>query len=1126
MAETSEQLCAPLVVVSEDSRHAQIVEQEIRFFLGESEATRLLPFPDWECLPYDRFSPHADIVSERLSTLYKLTQQKSGIISVPINTLMQRVVPIDYILEHSFSFTKGDQLNPDLLRHQLVTAGYQSASQVMTHGEYAVRGGVIDLFPMGSKKPIRLDLFDDLIESIRYFDPENQRSTTLCDQVKLLPAREIPLDDQSIRQFRQLFRRTFEGDPQGSPLYRDVSKGLASAGIEFYLPLFFSRMATLFNYLPSDSLFIHDSDLLRFSKRFYAQVEERYEVAGFDLDRPPLKPELLYLSPEQTKQSINRFSRIELIRSESEPYKRASHSIVNPLPDLEAETKSTQPYRRLVAHLATTDQPVLITAESPGRLQALEELLVQHALTTSRIEGWNEFISQPPPLSLTLSVIERGFIFNNGTLITEAQLHGEEVKQARRRQKTVDPSAVIRSLAELNPGDPVVHMEHGVGRYVGLKHLDEEPTEYIAVEYHGGDTIYVPILALDLLGRYIGGSPDSAPLHRLGSDTWGRQKRKAREKAYDVATELLEVEALRNSRRGHAFPVNQQDYSTFASTFTFEETPDQERAINEVLEDMESDSPMDRLVCGDVGFGKTEVALRAAYIAVDNSRQVAILVPTTLLAEQHFQNFRDRFADQAVEVEMLSRFRSRKEQDEIINRLELGRTDIVIGTHRLLQSDIRFKDLGLLIIDEEHRFGVRQKERIKQLRSEVDILTLTATPIPRTLNMAMSGLRDISIIATPPRERLSIKTFVRNRNTPLIQEACLREIRRGGQVYFLHNEVRTINRVAEEINKLIPEATVRVAHGQMREKKLEEIMRDFYHQHFNILICSTIIESGIDVPTANTIIIDRADRFGLAQLHQLRGRVGRSHHQAFAYLMVPELKVLTDDAAKRLDAIEQLEELGAGFTLASHDLEIRGAGELLGETQSGAIDTIGFTLFNEYLERAIRALKATPGLVRDHALRQADEKSRIEINLHLPALFPENYLPDVHTRLVMYKRIANANSEEALRELQIETIDRFGLLPEPAKNLFWISRLKMIATECGVSHLDLGTRGGKIRFESSTRIDPIVLIELIHSKPQSYSMKDATTLTIKWETNQDNHLDECWKVLEALRGIIPEGDGE
>lgn len=1112
-------------MVSEDSRHAQIIEEEIRFFLGEDGVTSVMPFPDWECLPYDRFSPHADIVSERLSTLYELTQQKSGIISLPINTLMQRVVPKSYVLGHSFRFTMGTRLNPDKLKKQLVTAGYQSASQVMAHGEYAFRGGVIDLFPMGSKKPIRLDLFDDLIESIRYFDTDGQRSTSLCDEVKLLPAKEIPLDDQSVRHFRELFRRTFEGDPQKSPLYRDVSKGLASAGIEFYLPLFFSRTATLFDYLPPRSLFITDRDLFRYSQRFYAQVEERYEVAGFDPDRPPLKPELLYLPPAETEQSINRFLRVEHHYPHSQPNRRASNRLVKPLPDLEAEPKSGRPYIKLVSYLSSQDRPVLITAESPGRLEALEALLRQHDLMSERADGWNEFITRQPLLSLTLSGIERGFIFDCGTLITEAQLHGEEVKQARRRKRSADPSSVIRSLAELNRGDPVVHMEHGVGRYAGLKRLDDEPTEYIAVEYHGGDTIYVPILALDLLGRYIGGSPDSAPLHRLGSDSWSRQKRKAQEKAYDVATELLEVEALRNSRPGHALSVNRSDYATFASTFTFEETPDQERAITEVLEDMASESPMDRLVCGDVGFGKTEVALRAAFIAVHNGRQVAILVPTTLLAEQHFQNFRDRFADQAIEVDLLSRFRSRKEQDEIIKRLKSGRPDIVIGTHRLLQSDIRFKDLGLLIIDEEHRFGVRQKDRIKQLRSEVDILTLTATPIPRTLNMAMSGLRDISIIATPPKERLSIKTFIRNRNRPLIQEACLREIRRGGQVYFLHNDLRTINRAAEEIASLIPEATVRVAHGQMREKALEEIMRDFYHQHFNILICSTIIESGIDVPTANTIIIDRADRFGLAQLHQLRGRVGRSHHQAFAYLMVPELKALTADATKRLDAIEQLEELGAGFTLASHDLEIRGAGELLGEGQSGAIDTIGFTLFNDYLERAISALKSSPGLSKEHLLREASEHSRVEINLHLPALFPENYLPDVHTRLVMYKRIANAESEEHLRELQVETIDRFGLLPEPAKNLFWISKLKMMATTCGVSHLDLGNQGGTIRFDSATRIDPIALIELIHSRPKNYAMRGPTTLTIKWNTDKSNHLDESRKVLEALKGCLLEADG-
>jgi len=960
-----------LLVVMENPRQLQILETEIRFFLnqisdtGQSETSNteernetlksdfeILHFPSWECLPYDVFSPHQDITSDRLRLLSGLQQNRRGVLLTTAENLGQKLPPVDYVLGHSFYIQEGERIDLDELRERLSSANYVSVSQVLSPGEFAVRGGLIDIFPSGAESPFRLDLFDDEVESIRLFDPDTQRSSGKTRKIELLPAREFPMNEDGIKRFRQAFRKVFEGDPRKQTVYNEVSSGNTPAGTEFFFPLFFENTATLFEYLPEDTLILNEQSFTELSRARWAEINDRYTNANYDSNRKVLPPESLYLNPDQLLAELAQYQKI----THSPGNNQTADWVASTKPgrQLPVNPKEESPYELFLKHIENSKNKVLIVTETAGRREAMEAMLINHDQIAVTCERFSDFLAQDESPAISVAALERGLhIPDLGIeIITESQLYGEKVFQRRRRtQQAQDPASMIRSLAELSEGDPVVHIEHGVGRYVGLQNLDiyGEETEFLVISYQDNDKLFVPILSLNQISRYVGGAPETAPLHKLGSEQWQKAKKKAREKAYDVAAELLEIEALRNARTGQAMPVDEEDYRLFTSRFPFEETVDQDRAISEVLADLSSVEPMDRLVCGDVGFGKTEVALRAAYVAVQNKKQVAMLVPTTLLANQHFQSFADRFADMAVSVELLSRFRSKKESEAVIAAMKVGQPDIVIGTHKLLQDDISFRDLGLLIIDEEQRFGVRQKEKIKRLRSQVDILTLTATPIPRTLNLAMSGLRAISIIATPPSSRLSIKTFVRDWNKGLIREACLREIRRGGQVYFLHNNVRTIEQTVDELKELIPEAEINFGHGQMAELQLERVMQDFYHQRFNILVCSTIIESGIDIPSANTIIINRADKFGLAQLHQLRGRVGRSHHQAYAYLLVPEMKLITSDAKKRLTAIDSMEDLGAGFALASHDLEIRGAGELLGETQSGSIDDVGFSLYSEYL---------------------------------------------------------------------------------------------------------------------------------------------------------------------------------
>ncbi len=1090
----------PVVVITEDTLAAQRLEYELHFYAGQDKALPVLGFPDWETLPYDIFSPHQDIISQRLATLYRLPHLSCGILVLPVATLLQRLLPRDYFEANSLLLDVGQRLDLHQLRLRLESSGYRYVSQVMEHGEFAVRGGLIDLFPMGSALPYRIDLFDEQIETIRTFEPESQRSVATVQHIHLLPAREYPLTDEGITRFRQAFRVHFEGEPQSVPLYRDVSKGLAPPGIEYYLPLFFEHTHTFFDYLPASSLVLSTDGVEAAADSFWQEACARYEQGRHDRERPLLPPAQLFMQTNEVFGALRSFPQVVLQHFELEP--DASSSALNlnyatrTPPGLTLDARAAQPSSILTDFLEKFDGRVLFAAETTGRRETLLELLKGCNLRPVLFPDWPSFLAADARLGITVAPLEQGLVLDDPRIavIAETQLFGDRAMQRRRRKgRNRDTDAIIRNLAELHVGAPVVHEDHGVGRYLGLQILTvgAVETEFLALEYAGGDKLYVPVASLQLISRYTGTDAEHAPLHRLGSDQWERAKRKARERVRDVAAELLDIHSQRAARKGHAFPIPDDEYAAFAAAFPFEETPDQMDAIHSVLDDMQSDKPMDRLVCGDVGFGKTEVAMRAAFVAAQGGRQVALLVPTTLLAQQHYQTFKDRFADWPVNIEVISRFRSRKEQDGVIAGIEDGTVDIIIGTHKLIQDGIKFKRLGLVIIDEEHRFGVRQKERFKQLRAEVDVLTLTATPIPRTLSMSLSGMRDLSIIATPPSRRLAIKTFVREWNRALVYESCLREIKRGGQVYFLHNEVETIDKMAGEIEALVPEASVRVAHGQMRERELEQVMLDFYHQRFNILVCSTIIETGIDVPSANTIIINRADKLGLAQLYQLRGRVGRSHHRAYAYLIIPSRKTISADALKRLEAIESIEDLGAGFTLASHDLEIRGAGELLGEEQSGQIQEIGYTLYTELLERAVKALQEG----RQPDLETPPERS-VEIDLHAPALIPADYLPDVHARLIMYKRIASAQNADELRELQVEMIDRFGLLPAAAKLLFNITELKLKAVQLGISKIDAGVSGGRIIFGPQPNVDPLTIIKLIQTQPKLYKLDGQNKLRL------------------------------
>lgn len=1063
-----------LAVVSAEPADTQRLEDELKFF---APGLRVAVFPDWETLPYDSFSPHQDLISERLATLWRIRQGEVDVVLLPASTALGRLAPPSFLAAYTFHFKQKQRLDEAALKSQLTLAGYSHVSQVVSPGEYAVRGGLIDLYPMGSPVPYRVDLFGDEVDSIRTFDPDSQRSLYPVPEVQLLPGREFPMDEAARNAFRARWREKLEGDPTKSRVYKDIANGIATAGIEYYLPLFFDETATIFDYIGDEASLVLHGEVDAALQRFWNDTRERHRFLQHDPERPILPPEAVYLKPDDFFARANTFATLALRGNEPVDWAR-------PLPDVSVDRGAPEPLRLLQQHLDSTPHRVLLVAESEGRRESLLELLRDHKIDVPSVGSLAEFQAGGEKVAIAAAPLASGFFWFEPAqgiqlqFLTETELFATAPSTRRRRkqEQVSNVDALIKDLSELKVGDPVVHMNHGIGRYQGLVHIDlgDGNSEFLHLEYADKATLYVPVAQLHLISRYTGVSADEAPLHKLGSGQWDKARRKAAEQVRDTAAELLNLYARRAAREGHAFRFQPHEYEAFAASFGFEETPDQRAAIHAVIQDMVSPKPMDRLVCGDVGFGKTEVALRAAFVAVTAGKQVALLAPTTLLAEQHFQTISDRFGKWPVKVAELSRFRSSKEVATALEGLENGTVDIVVGTHKLLSQTVKFKRLGLLVIDEEHRFGVRHKEAIKAMRAEVDVLTLTATPIPRTLGMALEGLRDLSVIATAPQRRLAIKTFVRNESSGTIREAVLRELKRGGQVYFLHNEVETIENRREKLQQLLPEARIAVAHGQMPERQLEHVMRDFVAQRHNLLLCSTIIETGIDVPSANTIVISRADKFGLAQLHQLRGRVGRSHHQAYAYLMVPDVQGLTKQAGQRLEAIQAMEELGSGFYLAMHDLEIRGAGEVLGESQSGNMQEVGFQLYNDMLSEAVRSLKAgkEPDLLQPLG-------ATTEINLHAPALLPDSYCGDVHTRLNLYKRLATADSAHQLDAMLEEVTDRFGKLPTQGQTLFDTHRLRVLARPYGVQKIDAGPMLINLTFRPNPPVDPMAIITLV-----------------------------------------------
>ena len=1103
-----------LAVLTASANDAQRLLDEIPWFAPDLRV-RLLP--DWETLPYDSFSPHHDLVSERLATLYSITRGECDVLLVPASTAAYRFTPPTFLAAYTFFLKNGEKLDAESFRAQLTLAGYAHVTQVVAPGEYSIRGGLVDLFPMGSQLPYRLDLFDDEIESIKTFDVDTQRTLYPVPEVRLLPAREFPLDEKGRAHFRQSFRERFEGDPARTRIYKDVTAGIASAGIEYWLPLFFDETATLFDYLPKDTLLCLHNDVPEAIRAFWRDAQSRFDMLSGEQSRPLLPPADLFLAEEPFFVAAKSYARLVLNAGPNGP--------ATALPPVAVERRADDPLARLKAfidgHLSQPGGRVLLLAESAGRRETLNDLFTEYGLKPSPCSDLSGFLASDAKLALSVAPLHDGFLLEQFAFITESELYAgsptRRTRHAAQRKASLDNW--LRDLTEVKVGDPVVHEQHGIARYQGLVHLDlgEGDMEFLELHYANESKLYVPVSQLHVISRYSGNDPDAAPLHTLGTQQWEKAKRRAAMQARDTAAKLLALYAQRAARKGHAFEFTAHDYDAFADGFGFEETADQAAAIEAVIEDMKSGKPMDRLVCGDVGFGKTEVALRAAFCAVAGGKQVAVLCPTTLLCEQHFQTFSDRFADWPVKVVELSRFRSAKETTLALKELAEGKVDIVIGTHKLLQKDVKFTRLGLVVIDEEHRFGVRQKEALKALRAEVDVLTLTATPIPRTLGMSLEGLRDFSVIATAPQKRLAIKTFVSRFSDGIIREALLREFKRGGQVYFLHNEVDTIENMREKLTKLLPEARIVVGHGQMNERELERVMRDFTGQRSNLLLCTTIIETGIDNPHANTIIINRADKFGLAQLHQLRGRVGRSHHQAYAYLLTQggsgEDSGLTKQAKQRLEAIQAMDELGAGFYLAMHDLEIRGAGEVLGENQSGEMQEVGFNLFTEMLNRAVAALKQgkEPDLLQPLGIAT-------EINLHTPALLPNDYAPDVHDRLTLYKRLANCNALDEIADMQEELIDRFGELPPQAQSLLDSHRLRLLCKPLGIVKVDATAEQILLQFEANPPIEPIRIITLIQ-KDRNYKLAGQDKLSLK--RHSPTLADRVGAVKELIRQLKP-----
>ena len=1113
LAKAIERFAGMTLVIAPDIQSAVTLKSELTFFCDAS--AEIFLFPDYETLPYDALPPHEDIISDRLLILRSLLDARCRVLIVPVATFMSRLAPESFIKDRIQDLATGDQLDPEEFRNTLVHAGYQYVSQVMLHGEFAIRGSIIDLYPMGCPQPYRIDLFNDEIDTIRTFNPESQISAHQIDRFQILPAREFPTGESAVKRFRKNYRIQIEGDPNNSVIYREVSNHNLPRGIEYYFPLFFEQTRTFFDYLPKACQLVLFEDSARIAEDFESEVFSRYEQRKHDPERPPLHPGQLWISTTELECGLQEFNTIRIHQFKLERPRPGEHNLpTRALPALAINSRVSHPATELDQFIQTSHCKILFLAESPGRREYLRDALKGFDISPRVVENWQEFVDAELSLAITIGPLEEGLLLPEDkiAIITESNLFGARVKQKRKHRRQIrDAEALIRDLSELGQGAPMVHEDHGVGRYRGLKalNLSGAETEFLVLEYANQDLLYVPVSSLHLVSRYTGASEEHAPLHRLGGEAWKKIKRRAVARTRDVAAELLDIYSQREAKKGYQYAINHQELNLFGSTFSYEETPDQQKAIDDVIGDMKSKRPMDRIVCGDVGFGKTEVAMRAAFVAALAGKQVAVLVPTTLLAMQHFQSFSDRFADWPVRIEHISRFVSGKKQSATKASLTNGGTDIVIGTHKLLSADIRFKNLGLIVVDEEQRFGVRQKEILKKMRAEVDVLTLTATPIPRTLNMSLSGLRDLSIIATPPSHRHAIKTFVGTWDKHTIREACLRELKRGGQIFLLHNEVRSIEKTAREIRQLLPDTAVGVAHGQMPEQDLEQVMVDFYHQRFNVLVCTTIIENGIDIPSANTIIVNRADKLGLSQLHQIRGRVGRSSHRAYAYLIAPPKSVMTADAVKRLEAIEALEELGAGFTVATHDLEIRGAGELLGAEQSGQIHEIGFSLYNQLLARTVAALKAgempSADLPSDHGT---------EVDLGVPALLPEDYVPDVHTRLMLYKRIASAKGMDDLHDLKVELIDRFGLLPEYAKNLFNVTQLKLLAEQYDVTRIRAGDKSAHLSFAKSHKIDVSELLVLVQENPSMYKLSSAEKLTIYAE------MEDVQQRLETIEGLL------
>jgi transcription-repair coupling factor (superfamily II helicase) len=1128
ISECAKQQKAPLILITSDTPSALKLRQELSYFVDDN--IELISFPDWETLPYDHFSPHQDIISTRIETLFKLPSIKQGILIVPISTVLLRLAPKSYLKQHTLIIKSGQVIELQTLRADLEEAGYYAVDQVMDHGEFCARGSILDIFPMGSDSPFRLDFFDDEIDSIRPFNSESQRSLKAIDEIKLLPAHEFATDSEAIKRFKTKFSEKFTSPLSTSKesIFSEITQHNLPAGIEYYLPLFFEQTTTLFDYLPKNATLAIVGDINQATLDFWKTLEKRYEERSVDLLRPLLIPNELYLRHEQCFEQINQWPRYYLQKTPSTIEKAGRLNFdISALNTIQVEHKNKQPLEGIEEFITNFTGKILFSVQSAGRKESLTELLAPLKLTLPEFNNIVDFNKAKSKLGITISQVENSFVLaeSNFAFITENELLGFKVTQSRRRTDSKDENYnsdnLVANLAELKVGQPVVHIDYGVGRYLGLQTIETAGnlTEFVTLEYLRGDKLYVPVSALHLISRYSGHDVDNAPLNKLGTETWQKAKKRAAEKVRDVAAELLEVYAQRAAKIGFSYKLNKNNYALFKNDFPFEETHDQALSINAVINDMCSTQPMDRLVCGDVGFGKTEVAMRAAFLATDNIRQVALLVPTTLLAQQHVENFKDRFANWPVRIEVLSRFKTAKEQKQILADTEAGKIDILIGTHKLLSTSLKFSDLGLLIIDEEHRFGVRQKEKIKALRAQIDILTLTATPIPRTLNMSMNGMRDLSIIATPPAKRLAVKTFVQQKTDQIVSDAITREVMRGGQVYFLHNNVQTIEKAAHDLQTLLPQAKVSVAHGQMNEHQLEKVMSDFYHQRQNVLVCTTIIETGIDIPSANTIIINRADHLGLAQLHQLRGRVGRSHHQAYAYLLTPPKKLMTKDAQKRLQAIESLDTLGAGFTLATHDLEIRGAGELLGDDQSGQISSIGYNLYMEMLNQAVTALQNGQEPSLEHLL-----SSQAEVELRIPALIPSDYIHDVNLRLSLYKRIANSKDKHALRELQVEMIDRFGLLPIAAKNLIQVAEIKQLCTPLGIKRLEAHANGGNVQFTKNTPVDPMFLVSLLQKQGNTFKLEGPTKL--KFSVNlEDNRSRVNWitQLLNSFKDHLIKG---